>query len=113
LANRPNPHALFDVSALTSRSEGFPNAVVEAMAAGRPVVATDVGGVRDAVTEGATGLLVPDDDDAAFAAALERLRCNPALAAALGSAGRREAENRFSEEVVLNQLMALYEELAR
>jgi glycosyltransferase involved in cell wall biosynthesis len=113
LANRPNPHALFDVSALTSRSEGFPNAVVEAMAAGRPVVATDVGGVRDAVTEGATGLLVPDDDDAAFAAALERLRCDPALAAALGSAGRREAENRFSEEVVLNQLMALYEELAR
>jgi glycosyltransferase involved in cell wall biosynthesis len=113
LPNRPNPPALFDVSVLTSRSEGFPNAVVEAMAAGRPVVATDVGGVRDAVTEGVTGLLVPEEDDAAFAAALERLRGDPALAAALGSAGRREAEDRFSEEVVLNQLMALYEELAR
>jgi glycosyltransferase involved in cell wall biosynthesis len=113
LPNRPNPHALFDVSALTSRSEGFPNAVVEAMAAGRPVVATDVGGVRDAVTGGVTGLLVPDEDDAGFAAALERLRGDPALAAALGQAGRREAEDRFSEEVVLNQLMALYEELAR
>jgi glycosyltransferase involved in cell wall biosynthesis len=113
LPNRPNPHALFDVSALTSRSEGFPNAVVEAMAAGRPVVATDVGGVRDAVTDGVTGLLVPDDDDAAFAGALERLRDEDGLAAALGRAGRREAENRFSEEVVLNQLIALYQEMAR
>jgi glycosyltransferase involved in cell wall biosynthesis len=113
LPNRPNPHALFDVSALTSRSEGFPNAVVEAMAAGRPVVATDVGGVRDAVTDGITGLLVPDDDDAAFAAALERLRSDAGLAASLGRAGQQVARDRFSEEVVLNQLIALYEELAR
>jgi glycosyltransferase involved in cell wall biosynthesis len=113
LPNRPNPHALFDVSALTSRSEGFPNAVVEAMAAGRPLVATDVGGVRDAVTDGVTGLLVPDDDDTAFAAALERLRGDSPLAERLGQAGRREAEDRFSEEVVLSQLIALYEELAR
>jgi glycosyltransferase involved in cell wall biosynthesis len=113
LPNRPNPHALFDASALTSRSEGFPNAVVEAMAARRPVVATDVGGVRDAVTDGVTGLLVPDDDDAAFAAALERLRGNASLAASLGGAGRQVASDRFSEEVVLNQLIAVYEELAR
>ncbi len=113
LPNRPNPHALFDVSALTSRSEGFPNAVVEAMAAGRPVIATDVGGVRDAVTDGVTGLLVPDDDDAGFAGALDRLRGDSEFAAALGRAGQQTARDRFSDEVVLNQLMALYEELAR
>lgn len=113
LPNRPNPHALFDVSALTSRSEGFPNAVVEAMAAGRPVVATDVGGVGDAVTHGVTGLLVPDNDEVALAGALDRLRRDPALSSALSRAGRQLAMDRFSEEVVLNQLITLYEELAR
>ncbi|HET7603913.1 MAG TPA: glycosyltransferase [Gemmatimonadales bacterium] len=113
LPNRPNPHELFDLSVLTSRSEGFPNAVVEAMAAGRPVVATDVGGVRDAVSDGVTGLLVPSDDEAALAAAIERLREDPARAEAMGQAGRKAAMDRFSQEVVLNQLTALYEELAR
>lgn len=113
LPNRPNPHALFDASVLTSRSEGFPNAVVEAMAAGRPLVATDVGGVRDALSDGVTGFLVPDDDETAFAGALERLRCEPGLATAFGDAGRQMAADRFSEGVVLNQLISLYEELAR
>jgi glycosyltransferase involved in cell wall biosynthesis len=113
LPNRPNPHDLFDLSVLTSRSEGFPNAVVEAMAAGRPVVATDVGGVRDAVSDGVNGLLVPSGDEAALAAAIARLRDDPALAEAMGRAGRKAAMDRFSQEVVLNQLTALYEELVR
>jgi glycosyltransferase involved in cell wall biosynthesis len=113
LPNRPNPHDLFDLSVLTSRSEGFPNAVVEAMAAARPIVATDVGGVRDAVTDGETGLLVPSDDEARLAAAIQQLRDDPARAEAMGRAGRRAAKERFSQEVVLNQLIELYEELAR
>lgn len=113
LPNRPNPHALFDVSVLTSRSEGFPNSVIEAMAAGRPVIATDVGGVRDAVTDHVTGLLVPAGGEAALASAIGRLHDQPELAATLGCEGRRVAMERFSEEVVLNQLIRLYEELAR
>jgi glycosyltransferase involved in cell wall biosynthesis len=113
LPNRPNPHELFDLSVLASRSEGFPNAVVEAMAAGRPVVATDVGGVRDAVSNGVSGLLVLSGDEAALAGAIARLRDDPVLADAMGRAGRKAAMDRFSQEVVLNQLTALYEELAR
>ena len=107
LPNRPNPHGLFDLSVLTSRSEGFPNAVVEAMAAARPVVATDVGGVRDAVTDGETGLLVPSDDEAALAAGIQRLRDDPAAAAAMGRGVRQAAMDRFSQEVVLIELIEL------
>lgn len=113
LANRPNPHALFDISVLTSWSEGFPNSVVEAMAAGRAVVATDVGGVRDAVVDGGTGLLVPAGDDTRLADAIGQLHHEPALADRLGREGQRVAREQFSEEVVLNRLIALYEELAR
>src|SRR4029450_5279563 len=69
----PSFHFLFDISVLSSVSEGFPNSLVEAMAAGRPIVATDVGGVRDAVRDGENGLLVPPGDSTAFAAALRRL----------------------------------------
>ena len=113
LPNRPNPHELFDVTVLTSRSEGFPNTVVEAMAAGRPVVATRVGGVPDAVRPDVTGLLVPAGDVAALAGALEQLRQSPTLARRLGEAGRTVARAEFSEKVVLERLMTLYEELAR
>lgn len=111
--HRPNLHHLFDVSALSSLSEGFPNSVVEAMAAARPVVATDVGGVRDALVDGVTGLLVPAGDPAALGAALERVLGDPATAAAMGRAGRERAESLFAAEPVVAGLVSLYGELAR
>ena len=111
--NRPNPHHLFDVSVLTSLSEGFPNSVVEAMAAARPVVATDVGGMRDALLDGATGRLVPAGDPAALADALASVLEDAAGADAMGRAGRERAEALFSAEPVIAGLLALYGELAR
>jgi glycosyltransferase involved in cell wall biosynthesis len=111
--NRPNPHHLFDVSALTSLSEGFPNSVVEAMAAARPVVATDVGGMRDALVDGVTGRLVPAGDPTALADALAGVLGDSAGSQAMGRAGRERAEALFSAEPVIAGLLSLYGELAR
>jgi glycosyltransferase involved in cell wall biosynthesis len=111
--NRPNLHHAFDVSVLSSRSEGFPNSVVEAMAAGRPVVATEVGGTPDAVLDDSTGFLVPPSDPDALARALERLLADPALARRLGAEGQASARARFGESAVLGRLDALYNRLAQ
>lgn len=105
------PHAAFDVSALCSLHEGFPNTLVEAMALARPVVATDVGGVPDAVVDGETGLLVPPASPERFAEALATLLAAPARAQAFGTAGRRRAWTLFRSAGVLEQLMTLYAEL--
>lgn len=105
-----NPRAYlpeFDVIALPSRSEGFPLAVVEAMLAARPVVATRVGSVSEAVTDGETGILLDKDDIDGLAAALCRLRDDPALRVQLGKRGREVAVNRFTVE----QMTANYERL--
>jgi glycosyltransferase involved in cell wall biosynthesis len=84
-----------DVFVLSSRSEGLPVSVLEAMAAGLPVVASDVGGLRELVVEGETGLLVPPADPEALAAALQGLLADRALRRRLGAAGRARAEARF------------------
>ena len=105
-----NLHAAFDVSTLSSTSEGFPNAVIEALAAAVPVVATDVGAVRDAVLDGQTGHVVPAGDAGAFARALLALVGDPARRAALGAAGRRLALERYRREAVLATLYALWEQ---
>ncbi|HSE53995.1 MAG TPA: glycosyltransferase [Gemmatimonadales bacterium] len=109
LPNRPNPFQLVDIATLTSRTEGFPNSILEAMAAGRPVVATEVGGVPDAVVEGVTGFMVPHGAAEPFAAAVSRLLSDPGLARRCGEAGRRLAGERFSEIRVLADLQGLYE----
>lgn len=109
LPNRPNPFQLVDIATLTSRTEGFPNSVLEAMAAGRPVVATAVGGVPDAVVEGATGFMVPPGAAEPFAAAVLRLLDDPGQAQRLGEAGERRARELFSETRMLADLKALYE----
>lgn len=77
---------------LSSRAEGFGITNLEAMAAGKAVVATRVGGVAEVVQDGATGLLVPPDDAPALAADLARLLADPALATALGQAGQARAQ---------------------
>jgi glycosyltransferase involved in cell wall biosynthesis len=87
-------YAAFDVHALASWSESFPNAIGEAMASGCPVVATDVGGVRELVGE--AGVLVPPRDERALAQAIGELASNPARRVALAAAGRERVVQTFS-----------------
>jgi L-malate glycosyltransferase len=109
--NEPSPHKVFDVSVLCSSSEGFPNSVVEAMAAARPVVATNVGGIPDALTHGETGLLVPPADAASLAAAIEELLADPERRRSMGAAARDRAFARYRASAVLGSLAALYDTL--
>jgi len=85
-----------DIFVLSSASEGMPISVLEAMAAGLPVVASAVDGMDELVADGETGFLVAPGRPEAFADGLQRLIDDPALRAALGDAGRRRAEARFS-----------------
>jgi glycosyltransferase involved in cell wall biosynthesis len=107
----PSFHFLFDISVLCSVSEGFPNSLVEAMAAGRPIVATDVGGVRDAVRHGDNGLLVAPGDPPAFADALRVLLRDPDLRRTMGATGARRARAEFHALTVVGSLERLYERL--
>lgn len=107
----PTLHWLFDVSVLSSRGEGFPNSVVEAMAAGRPVVATRVGGIPDAVADEETGILVSPGDPAAMAGAIGRLLSEPALAGRMGERGALRARERFHGDAVLQVLERRYREM--
>ena len=84
-----------DVFVLSTFSEGLPISILEAMAAGLPVVASDVGGIRELVDPGVTGLLVPPGDDHALAQALDVLLRQPELAAAMGRAGLRRVQDQF------------------
>jgi glycosyltransferase involved in cell wall biosynthesis len=108
------PRLLADaqVGALVSRQEGFPLTVLEAMRAGLPVVASDVGGVREAVEHGVTGLLVPRGDEAGLAAAFARLLCDASLRRALGAAGRKTWEERFTAAQMVAGTEAVYRETA-
>jgi glycosyltransferase involved in cell wall biosynthesis len=110
---QPNLHHLFDVCVLPTLKEGFPNSVIEAMAAGRPVVASAVGGVPDAIIDGETGRLVPPGDDARLAAALEPLLANRAVRLALGVAGMRRVRQHFHARAVVDTLESHYERWAR
>jgi L-malate glycosyltransferase len=111
--SRPSPHHLFDVSALTSVSEGMPNSLLEAMAASKPVVATRVGAVADLVEDGVTGRLVAAGDDAEFAGALAEYLVDRARGRRDGAAGRERARRDYSSAYVLERLLALYGEVAR
>jgi glycosyltransferase involved in cell wall biosynthesis len=99
------------VVVVPSRREGYGMAAREAMAHGRPVVATAVGGLVDAVEDGVTGLLVPPGDAAALRAALVRLLDDPRLRRDLGAGARREAA-RFSHAAATRSIEALYGEVA-
>ncbi|MDD2805450.1 MAG: glycosyltransferase family 4 protein [Elusimicrobiales bacterium] len=99
------------VVALPSLREGFPMAALEAMAAGKPVVASAIEGIKESVADGVTGLLVPPGDGAALGAAIKRLARDRALAASLGAAGREAAGSNFSLRSMIGQHEALYGEL--
>jgi glycosyltransferase involved in cell wall biosynthesis len=110
--NQPNFHFLFDVSTLTSRQEGFPNTIVEAMAAARPVVASAVGGIPDAVIDGTTGILVPPTNVDRLTAAFESLLADPARRRAMGEAAQIRARDQYYAPSVLGRLQDIYTELA-
>jgi glycosyltransferase involved in cell wall biosynthesis len=94
-------------------SDGMSRALLESLAAGRPVVASRVGLAAEVITDGETGLLVPAGDAEALAAAIDRLLADPALCLRLGRAGRALVEGSLSGERLAGRLAALYAELAR
>ncbi|MBC7171974.1 MAG: glycosyltransferase, partial [Polyangiaceae bacterium] len=104
-------YALMDVFALVSNRESFGLVLAEAMYVGLPVVCTGIGGMRDVVLDGETGLYVGLGDVDAIARALARLAREPALREALGAKGRERAERLFSAERYSADVAALYEEL--
>lgn len=103
--------AITDIFVLPSYREGTPVAVLEAMAMGLPVVATDVPGCREAVIPGETGYLVPPRDADGLMRAIEQLIEDPDLRRQMGQAGRKRAVERFAVERIVEQYLNLYEEL--
>ena len=100
----------FDIFALSSDSEQFPISLVEAMAAGLPAVATDVGDVAGMVAEDNRPLIVGASDEAAFAAALDSLADQPHLRKAIGDANREKAEALYDEAAMIAAYARLYGE---
>jgi glycosyltransferase involved in cell wall biosynthesis len=100
-----------DIFVLPSRSEGFSNALVEAMAASLPVVATDVGGNAEAVVDGVNGWIVPPDDVETLTNAMVKLILHPLEARAMGEAGREIAAARFTTEAMMGQITGIYKKL--
>ncbi len=102
-----------DVCALSSTAEGFSNAILEYMAAARPVVVTDVGGAREAVVEGQTGYIVAAGDDQQMAERMIELLIDPKRARAMGERGRSAVEEKFSCKQHLANTLELYSRLWR
>lgn len=100
-----------DVFSLPSLWEGLSLALLEAMAAGLPVVATSVGGTPEVVVDGATGLLVPPRDPTALAEAITHILTNPSMAHRMGQAGRERVTKHFSIDETVRKTEQLYETL--
>lgn len=105
----PDLLAAADVSALTSLFEGVPRALMESMASGLPVVATDVPGTRSLIRPGRTGLLVRHGDVEALAEALRHIMQDPVLAERLGETGKALVTTRFDERLVAERVRQVYE----
>ena len=99
---------IFDIQVSASHEEGFSNAIIEGMAAGKPVIATAVGGTSEAVLHEETGLLIPPHSPDALAKALVRLLTDRDFAAQLGRNGRIRVENYFSMEKMIDKFEKLY-----
>ena len=110
IAEQLAQHELF---VLISHWEGFPRSILEAMRGGLPVVASDVGGVRESVVDGETGFVVPSEDVGAVRARLALLLNDPALRSRLGGAGRGRYERHFTFERMLEQTLAVYSAVVR
>lgn len=100
--------AISEVCVLSSKSEGFSNSILEYMGAGRPVVATDVGGARESIIEGETGFLVQPGDHQKMASRIIELLHNPERARQMGQLGREVVEKKFSCDSQLDSVERLY-----
>jgi glycosyltransferase involved in cell wall biosynthesis len=109
----PGIYSFSDAAILSSLSEGLPQSVIQAMASGVPVAATDVGGVGEVVHNGQTGLLVESGDHGALAGAVIKLLKDRALASGMAENARRLVRREHSSEVMLDKLEALYERLLK
>lgn len=107
-SDMPEVYAAFDLFVLSSHDEGMSNAILEAMATERPVVATDVGGTGEVVRHGQTGFLVPPRDPQPLAVAISDLLATPERWPAMGALGRSVVEEHFSARAMVRQMEALY-----
>ncbi len=112
-ADVPSALADLDLVVLSSRNEGTPVALIEALAAARPVVATDVGGVRQVVQDGDTGWLCRAGDPGGLSQLLRRAISEPVVATRLAHEGRRRVALRFGHDRMVADYLALYRELLR
>lgn len=103
--------AAMDIFVLFSRFEGLPLVIIEAMQQGVPVVAHDVGGIGEMISNGINGFLVQPGDQAAAVTRLREISESPALATELGRQGRELALAKFSQEIMLEKYMAVYKDL--
>ncbi|NLG65402.1 MAG: glycosyltransferase family 4 protein, partial [Actinobacteria bacterium] len=99
-----------DVFVLPSYREGMPRSILEAMALGLPVVATNIRGCREEVVDGDTGFLVPVRDSAALADRIGRLIDDPGLRRRMGAAGQARARELFDERLVFERLLGVYKQ---
>ena len=102
-----------DVCVLSSKTEGFSNSILEYMAAGKPVVATDVGGASEAIINNEAGFLIESGDDSALAKRLIELLQNSDKAEKMGANGRKIIEEKFSLESQTEKTLSLYERLLK
>jgi glycosyltransferase involved in cell wall biosynthesis len=109
----PEVLSAFDLFVLSSHDEGMSNAILEAMAMQKPVVATDVGGTGEVIQHGRSGLLVPARDPAPLADAMAKLLASPAEAAVMGRRAREIVVERFSARAMVRQMEELYTQLLR
>jgi glycosyltransferase involved in cell wall biosynthesis len=105
-------HKAFDLFVMSSVTEGLGTSLLDAMACGRPVVATTAGGMPEVVAEGKTGMLVPPRDDASLAKAIVMLLKDERLRQAMGAAGARRVREHFSAERMVQETLKLYERVA-
>ncbi len=99
-----------DIFVLPSRSEGFSNALIEAMACGLPSVVTNVGGNAEAVLDSVSGIIVQSENAQAIASALERLVTSAELRKSMGKEGRRIVQQRFTHEAMIQNMLSVYRE---
>jgi glycosyltransferase involved in cell wall biosynthesis len=111
--NIPEILASFDIFVLPSRSEGFGRVNLEAMAMGKPVVSTNVGGIPEVVLEGVTGILVPPANPEGLAHAIMRLLNDSQLRESIGKEGRRRVEEHFSLQAHVQRIEEIYGEVLR
>jgi glycosyltransferase involved in cell wall biosynthesis len=105
-------HKAFDIFVMSSVTEGLGTSLLDAMAAGKPVVATTAGGIPEVVVDGETGFLVPSRDHDAMAAAIVKLLKDDALRNRMGEAGRARARTVFSAERMVQETLRVYQRVA-